>query len=148
METEQCDGCGVEVEKGTLIRDQNFDSSQLRCNKCIKPDKKPRKARKRKEIPVIAAATGVLETLVSKREEDEVPIVDLVGMKKDAEDWARESGIANCRASGPDREEFPRHGFGYCFQISEIGGKDRRATARYTSRGVRNMWSMDSLVTG
>lgn len=148
METEKCDGCGVEVEKGTLIRDQNFDASQLRCEKCIAPDKKPRKPRKRKEKPVIAAATGVIEELVTKREPDEVPPVDLIGMRKDAEDWARECGIANCRANGPDREEFPRRGFGYVFQISEIGCKDRRATARYTSQGIRNMWSMDSLVTG
>lgn len=147
MELEKCDKCGVEVEKGTLIRDA-FDASELRCQKCSAPDKKPRKPRKRKEKPVIAAATGILGVLATKREEEEVPPVDLIGMKKDAEDWARECGIANCRANGPERELFPIYGFGYVFQISEIGGKDRRATATYTSHGLRNFWSMDSTVTG
>jgi hypothetical protein len=48
METEKCENCGVEVEKGTLIRD-SVDTSQLRCNKCTAPDKKVRKPRKKKE---------------------------------------------------------------------------------------------------
>jgi len=29
-----------------------------------------------------------------------------------------------------------------------FSGKQRRATARYTCYGLRNFWSMDSLVTG
>jgi len=145
-EVEKCEGCGLEVEKGTLIRDA-VDSSQLRCQNCIAPDKKPRKPRKRKEKPVIAAAAAVVDTIIH-RVPEEIPPVDLDTLRKDAQTWAQECGLGLVRVDGPDRENFPKHGFGYVFQIAEISGKQRRATARYTCYGLRNFWSMDSLVTG
>lgn len=146
METEKCEKCGVEVEKGSLIRDA-VDASQLRCAICSTPDRKPRKPRKRKEKPVIMAAGEMIEEIASHRA-DEVPPVDYGVLRKDVEGWAKECGLGPANINGPDREDFPRFGFGYNFQIMEIAGKKRMATARYTSRGLRNYWSMDSLVTG
>lgn len=146
VEVEKCDKCGVEVEKGTLIRDA-FDASELRCQKCIAPDKKPRKPRKRKEKTVILAAAAVMETIISRAPEPEIPI-DRDALRKDAHAWAKECGLGEVRLDGPDREDFPQHGYGYIFQIAEISGKQRRATARYNCHGLRNFWSMDSLVTG
>lgn len=97
---------------------------------------------------MIAAVSAVLEAIINQREVDEVPPVDLVQLRKDAEAWAKECGLGPMTLRGPDREDFPRFGFGYNFQIMEISGKKRMATARYTSKGLRNYWSMDSLVTG
>lgn len=147
METEKCDKCGVEVEKGTLIRDQVFDSSQLRCNVCIAPDKKPRKPRKRKEIPVIMAAPTI-DWAAEKFLENPPAPIDPVALRQDAETWARECGLGKVVASGPTREDYPRYGFGYTFSIMEVGGKDRKATARYTCEGKRNFWTIDGMVTG
>lgn len=146
VEVEKCEGCGLEVEKGHLIRDA-VDSSQLRCQNCIGPDKKPRKPRKRKEKPVIAAAAAVVDTII-QRVPEEVYAIDREALRKDAEAWAKECGLGQVRLDGPDREDFPQHGYGYIFQVAEISGKQRRATARYNCYGVRNFWSMDSLVTG
>jgi hypothetical protein len=148
VEVETCEGCGAEAEKGSLIRD-SVDSSQLRCQNCIAPDKKPRKPRKRKEKPVIAAIdiTGVPETVISRVPEPEIPI-DFDALRKDAEAFAHECGLDQVRVDGPERETYPRFGYGYVFQITELSGKQRRATARYTCYGLRNYWSMDSLVTG
>lgn len=145
METEKCDKCGVEVDKGALIRDA-FDASQLRCAICSKPDPKPRKPRKRK--PVIAVSSSLIEEIITPREVDEVPFVDHGKLRKDVEAWVKECGLGPARVNGPDREDFPHHGFGYNFQVMETAGKKRMATARYTSKGLRNYWSMDSLVTG
>jgi hypothetical protein len=145
METEVCDGCGLQAEKGTLIRD-SVDASQLRCEKCIVPDKKARKPRKRKETPVIAAPAVIIETFTTPYPQE--PEADALSMRLDAEAWARESGLGKVIVRGPDREDFPRHGFGYVFQILEDGGKERRASARYTSAGRRNMWTLDGMVTG
>lgn len=97
---------------------------------------------------MIAAASGVLEAIITQREKEEVPPVDHALLRKDAEAWAKECGLGPMTISGPDREDFPRSGFGYNFQIMEISGKKRMATARYTKHGARNYWSMDSLVTG
>lgn len=145
-EVEKCEGCGLEVEKGTLIRD-SIDSSQLRCHNCIRPDKKSRKPRKRKEKPVIAAAAAIMDTII-QRVPDEIYPIDHEALRKDAQAWAKECGLGPVRLDGPDQENFPKHGYGYIFQIVEISGKGRRATARYTCRGARNFWSMDSYVTG
>lgn len=143
---EQCVKCGAEALEGMLIRD-SVDSSQLRCQNCIAPDKKPRKPRKRKEKPVIAAAAAIVETIIQRAPEETYPI-DLEALRKDAHAWAKECGLGQVRLNGPDREDFPQYGYGYVFQIAEISGKQRRATARYTCHGLRNFWSMDSLVTG
>ncbi len=145
MEKETCDGCGAEFEKGSLARDQNGDASQLRCEKCIKPGKKPRKPRKRKEIPVITTVAAP-PNVVSRQ--DPEPQIDLGVMTSDAEVWAKECGLGKVRVQGPNRETFPQYGFGYTFQIMEVGGKERKATARYTSAGARNFWTIDGMVTG
>ena len=96
-EVEKCEGCGLEVEKGTLIRD-NVDSSQLRCQKCIAPDKNPRKPRKRKEKPVIAAAAAVVDTIIQRAPEI-VPLVDHEALRKDAQAWAQECGLSQVRVA-------------------------------------------------
>lgn len=147
VETEKCEKCAVEVEKGALIRDA-FDASQLRCAACSAPDPKPRKPRKRKEKAVIMAATATIEMIVTQREQEDTPPLDLAQLRKDAEIWAKECGLGPVTIDGPDREDFPRHGFGYNFHVQETSGKKRMATARYTKHGARNYWSMDSLVTG
>jgi len=141
---EKCENCGVEVEKGTLIRDQKGDASQLRCEKCIVPDKKPRKPRKKKEAPVIAPAAQV----VAERTEELTPPIDHVALRQDVEKWATDCGLGKVTVSGPQREDFPRHGFGYVFQVREISGKERMATARYTSLGKRSFWTLDGMITG
>ena len=145
MELETCDGCKAEFEKGSLIRDQNGDASQLRCEKCIKPDKKVRKPRKRKEIPVIATAATPPNVVCRQ---DPAIKIDPVVLAWDAEAWATECGLGKVTVQGPNRENYPQHGYGYSFQIMEVGGKERKATARYTSAGARNMWTIDGQVTG
>ena len=91
--------------------------------------------------------TAVPETIITRVPDDEIPI-NPEALRKDAQAWAQECGLGQVRLDGPDRENFPRHGYGYVFQITELSGKQRRATARYTCYGLRNFWSMDSLVTG
>lgn len=113
----------------------------------METEKSPRKPRKKKEKVVIAAAAAVMETIIN-RDPEKIPAVDHDALRKDAQAWAQECGLAEVRVAGPDREDFPQYGFGYIFQITEISGKQRRATARYSSQGLRNFWSMDSLVTG
>lgn len=143
METEKCEGCGVEVEKGTLIRD-SVDASQLRCVKCIGPDKKARKPRKRKEKPVIAPAALVIDPQMEKyKQQPELSQEGVLALRLEAEKWANECGLIKVTVQGPNREDFPRYGFGYAFQIMETAGKQRRATARFTSTGLRNMWTLD-----
>lgn len=151
METEKCDKCGVEVEKGTLIRDQSFDASQLRCNVCIAPDKpkKTRKPRKKKEVPVIAPSPTI-EMAAAKFLENPPPPVDLVKLRQDAAQWAGECGLLNAVAGVGVREDYPRYGFGYVFHINgkTRSGKDCMGTARYTCRGERSFWTIDGMVTG
>lgn len=96
---------------------------------------------------MIAAAAAVVDTII-QRVPEEVYAIDREALRKDAEAWAKECGLGQVRLDGPDREDFPQHGYGYIFQVAEISGKQRRATARYNCYGVRNFWSMDSLVTG
>lgn len=149
METEKCEKCGVEVEKGTLIRD-SVDSSQLRCNKCIVPDKKPRKPRKKKEIPMgLSVPTAeIMMAKAAKYPQKESPPIDPDILKTDVEKWAQECGLGKVNAIGPTREDYPYYGFGYSFHIQEISGKQRKASARYTSQGLRSFWTIDGIVTG
>lgn len=142
METEKCDKCGVEVEKGTLIRN-SVDASQLLCRKC---SKKPRKPRKKKESP--AAGLTLIDVLEAKFLENPPPPIDPLTLQKDVEKWAGECGLGKIRAAGPTREDYPRFGYGYSFQIQEISGKERKASARYTCLGQRSFWTIDGIVTG
>jgi len=151
-EKETCEGCGAEYEKGSLARDQNGDASQLRCPTCLKPDEKPKKkTRKRKETPMPAAAVPVQGLLPVTKElifsNPEIPL-NLEELAKDAEAWARECGLPKVTVQPAVKENFPKRGYGYTFQIMEMGGKDRKATARYTSHGKRNFWTIDGMVTG
>lgn len=143
METEKCDKCGVEVEKGTLIRD-SVDASQLRCQKC---SKEPRKPRKKKESSA-TALPSVIDVMEAKFKENPPPPIDSLVLQQDVEKWAQECGLGKIRAAGPTREDYPRFGFGYSFQIQEISGKERKASARYTCRGERSFWTIDGIVTG
>lgn len=138
MEMETCSKCKSEAKQGTLVRD-SVDAALLYCEAC-KP-KKPRKPRKRKEKPVIAPVDTWTKA-------EEIPVVDLVALTKEAAAWAEECGIKSPLVTGPTREDFPRYGFGYSFTIREGVGKGRMATARYTSRGERSFWTMDGIVTG
>lgn len=141
METEACVKCGIEVQAGVLVRD-SVDAALLYCEKC-RP-KKPRKPRKRKEVPVIAPAAIIYET----DRVLETPVsIDPAALQQDAVKWAQECGLKNATAKGPSREDFPRYGFGYVFQVMEVGGKERKATARYTSRGERSFWTIDGMAT-
>lgn len=150
METEKCEKCGVEVEKGTLIRDQNGDASQLRCNVCIAPDPKPkktRKPRKRKEKTMIKALE--VPASLAKTPLLEIPPIPPGVLERDAELWAKECGLKDqVRVNPAVREDYPRHGFGYTLMIQEQAGKRRMGTARYNSKGERSYWSVDGIVTG
>jgi hypothetical protein len=137
---EKCSKCGVEFLSGTLTRD-SVDAALLYCEKCRPKEKKPRKPRKRKEPPVIATAAPPV-TFV------EPPPIPPEKLRKDAEAWAIECGLPKVRVHDPIREDYPRYGFGYVMQIMEVGGKDRKATARYTCKGERSYWTIDGMVTG
>lgn len=137
---EKCSKCGFEALTGTLVRD-TVDAALTYCEKCRPKEKKPRKPRKRKEPPVIAPAAPPV-TFV------EPPPIPSEKLMKDAEAWAIECGLPKVIVRDPIRESYPRYGFGYVMQIMEVGGKDRKATARYTCHGQRSYWTIDGMVTG
>lgn len=143
---EACTKCGAEALEGMLIRD-SVDAALLYCEKCRPIEKKPRKPRKKKEIPVKTQVVAIDEAKV-RFETNPPPPIDPVALRKDAQDWATECGLGPVRANGPTREDYPRYGFGYSFQIQEISGKERKASARYTCRGERSYWTIDGIVTG
>lgn len=141
---EKCSKCGTEFLSGTLTRD-TVDAALLYCEKCRPKEKKPRKLRKprkRKETPVIATAAPPVVKFV------EPPPVPPQVLKKDAEAFAIECGLSNVSVQDPAREEYPQYGFGYVVQVMERGGKERRATVKYTAHGKRSYWQMDGMVTG
>ena len=73
----------------------------------------------------------------------------LSGILNNAGAWAEECGLKKpFDLSGPDRVNYPRHGHGYVVTVKEQSGKQRAASARYTSEGVRGYWSVDTLITG
>lgn len=145
METEKCEKCGLEAEKGTLIRD-SVDASKILCSQCITPVKKPRKPRKKKEPAEDPIAS--IDLMGAKFMKNPPQAIDPIALQKDAEKWAEECGLRKVIANGPSREDYPRYGFGFVFQIRETSGKERMATARYTCRGERSFWTLDGAVTG
>jgi hypothetical protein len=98
----------------------------------------PRRKKERKEAEVIMNVTypAYVEP-------------DKAVMSKDVQTWASEAGLRGpFRLDGPTVEKFPRHGHGYTFQVRELSGKQRMATARYTYDGNRSFWQQDGMVTG
>lgn len=76
-------------------------------------------------------------------------IVDPEILKVKALEWAIECGFAGeIVASDPEREDFPKWGYGYVVMVHEKAGKKRRGSARFTHEGVRNFWQMDGMITG
>lgn len=76
-------------------------------------------------------------------------IVSLDAVREDGIKWAMECGLKPpFLVSGPEREDFPKHGHGYTMTISEQQGKGRLGSARYTHQGKRSYWSIDGIVTG
>ena len=64
-------------------------------------------------------------------------------------EWAKECGLKPpFTVNGPERVNYPREGHGYVVSIREDTGKQRLATARFTSAGAPSYWSLDGLVTG
>lgn len=75
--------------------------------------------------------------------------IDQQEIIKDAEEWATVNGLKGpFRLDGPDRQDFPKRGYGYVVQVREQGGKQRMVTLRYTNDGKRSFWQMDGMITG
>jgi len=146
METETCDKCKKTADKGTLIRD-SVDAALLYCAACKPKTRKPRK-KKQISIGITVPMAEIMKERAAKFEQRQSLPVDPALLKKDVEKWAQECGLGNIRADGPNREDYPYYGFGYSFQIQEIAGKQRKASARYTSSGQRSFWTIDGIVTG
>jgi hypothetical protein len=64
-----------------------------------------------------------------------------------AEKWASESGFKGVlEVSVPSVEKYPQRGHGYVVQVREKGGKERMATAHFTSKGEPSLWTLDGKV--
>lgn len=71
---------------------------------------------------------------------------------KSAEVWAIECGLRGpFDLAGPDKVDYPQHGYGFVVLVSELnpykpGARVRMGTARFTDQGERAMWTIDGSV--
>jgi len=107
----------------------------------VQAEKKPRKKRERKvkEEPVaVIAETREPVVAGSLLNED---------LRLKAEDWARECGlVGELDITEVVKVNYRKFGHGFSVTLKEKGGKERLATARFTSEAARSYWSMDGKV--
>jgi hypothetical protein len=104
-------------------------------------EKKPRKKREKKVVKEGQMPMQVMEA---------TPMISeafLGEIRQKALDWARECGlVGEIDAAAAIKVDYPRYGYGFSVNVREKGGKERMATARFTSAGVRSYWSLDGKV--
>lgn len=79
-----------------------------------------------------------------KAEKRKVPVEAVM---ERAAKWAFECGFKDpVDVSVPEVRKYPQRGHGYVVQVRETAGKERMATAHFTSGGEPSLWTLDGKV--
>lgn len=106
---------------------------------------------KKEEAPVMTPVAPLgIAPVNRKKQVHEPPYVPAVqppsidAIRKMAMQWAESCGLRPpFMVSGPDREDYPRHGHGFVVKIQEQSGRNTMGTARFTETGKPSMWTVD-----